>query len=98
MPVYTYRCENCNNQFDQQQSFSEEPLNICPECKKRALRKIYRPAQVLFKGSGYYVTDNRSSSKSRINNSKDSSSSDNGKSEKKSEAKTEKKETKKKST
>ncbi|MEK6222863.1 MAG: zinc ribbon domain-containing protein [Chloroflexota bacterium] len=59
MPVYTYHCENCEREFDKRQSFAEEALKKCPSCTKEALRKVYKPAQVVFKGSGYYVTDNR---------------------------------------
>lgn len=57
MPVYTYRCENCGHEFDRQQSFDDSPLKVCPECRKHALQKVYRAAGVVFKGSGFYVTD-----------------------------------------
>ena len=62
MPIYTYRCENCGVQFDRRQSFNDEPLKICPECQKEALRKVYLPVGIVFKGSGFYATDNRSPS------------------------------------
>jgi putative FmdB family regulatory protein len=62
MPIYTYRCENCGVQFDHTQKFTDEPLKRCPECNKRALRKIYTPVGVVFKGSGFYATDHRSPS------------------------------------
>ena len=62
MPVYTYRCENCGVEFDRQQKFSDEPLKKCPECSKRSLNKVYKPARIVFKGSGFYATDNRSAS------------------------------------
>lgn len=62
MPVYTYRCENCGVQFDRQQSFSDLPLTRCPECSKKALRKVYTPVGIVFKGSGFYATDHRSPS------------------------------------
>jgi putative FmdB family regulatory protein len=62
MPVYTYRCENCGVQFDQQQSFSDEPLTRCPECNKKALRKVFQPVGIVFKGSGFYATDHHSPS------------------------------------
>jgi putative FmdB family regulatory protein len=61
MPVYTYHCENCGHEFDRQQSFTENALKICPSCKKHTLQKVYRPAGIVFKGSGYYVTDARKS-------------------------------------
>ncbi len=79
MPMYTYRCENCENQFDQHQSFSEEPLVQCPECNKLALQKVYKPIRVVFKGSGYYVTDNKAKSSTSRNGKTDSS--ENGKTE-----------------
>ena len=62
MPIYTYRCENCGVQFDRRQSFNDEPLLVCPECQKEALRKVYLPVGIVFKGSGFYATDNRSPS------------------------------------
>ncbi|MGB9639657.1 MAG: FmdB family zinc ribbon protein [Anaerolineales bacterium] len=62
MPIYTYRCENCGIQFEQQQRFSDPPLVRCPECKKNALRKVYTPVGIVFKGSGFYATDHRSPS------------------------------------
>ncbi|UYN90519.1 MAG: zinc ribbon domain-containing protein [Anaerolineales bacterium] len=57
MPVYTYRCDNCGHEFDRQQSFEDSPLKVCPECRKHTLNKVYRAAGVVFKGSGFYVTD-----------------------------------------
>jgi putative FmdB family regulatory protein len=49
-------------QFDRRQSFNDEPLKVCPECQKEALRKVYLPVGIVFKGSGFYATDNRSPS------------------------------------
>ncbi|MDH3944083.1 MAG: hypothetical protein OEV06_08330 [Anaerolineae bacterium] len=62
MPSYTYRCDNCGHEFDRQQSFSDNPLKKCPQCSKLALHKVYKPARVVFKGSGFYSTDHRSTS------------------------------------
>src|SRR5450830_934063 len=62
MPVYTYRCSNCGVQFEKQQSFSDQSLIRCPECGKRALKKIYLPVGIVFKGSGFYATDHHSPS------------------------------------
>ena len=62
MPVYTYRCENCGVQFERQQSFSDEPLKVCPECRRRTLKKVISPVRVVFKGSGFYATDHKSPS------------------------------------
>jgi len=62
MPVYTYRCENCGVQFDQKQGYDDPTLTICPECEEEALHRVYRPVGIVFKGSGFYATDNRSPS------------------------------------
>lgn len=62
MPVYTYRCENCGVQFDEAQKFTDDPLVKCPECGKKSLRKVFQPVGIVFKGSGFYATDHKSSS------------------------------------
>ncbi len=62
MPIYTYRCENCGIQFDRRQKFEDVPLTVCPDCEEVALRKVFQPVGILFKGSGFYSTDNRSPS------------------------------------
>ena len=62
MPVYTYRCENCGVRFDHTAKFSDPPLNRCPECGKKALKKVYLPVGIVFKGSGFYATDHKSPS------------------------------------
>jgi len=62
MPIYTYRCESCGFQFEKKQKFSDPPLTRCPECEKKELRKVYTPVGIVFKGSGFYATDNRSPS------------------------------------
>jgi putative FmdB family regulatory protein len=66
-----YRCENCGFQFEQQQKFSDNPLKICPECEQEALRKIYFPIGIVFKGSGFYSTDNRSTKGLGLSKSKE---------------------------
>ncbi len=71
MPTYTYQCENCGIRFDQYQSFSEEPLTICPECAEATLRKVYTPVGIVFKGKGFYATDNRSPSGQSYSSDKD---------------------------
>jgi putative FmdB family regulatory protein len=75
MPVYTYHCDNCDNEFEKYQSFSEDSLTTCPKCNQETLRKVYTPALVVFKGSGFYVTDTKSSSATlSSNNHKDNHS------------------------
>jgi putative FmdB family regulatory protein len=58
MPTYSYKCEECGIQFDRFQHFSEEPLRICPECEG-TVRRVIQPVGIIFKGKGFYVTDNR---------------------------------------
>lgn len=60
MPIYTYRCKECNHQFEQRQHMSEEPLTLCPVCAG-SIRRVVNSVGVVFKGSGFYVTDNRGS-------------------------------------
>jgi putative FmdB family regulatory protein len=70
MPVYTYRCDSCGVQFERHQSFHDAPLKICPECRKKSLRKVITPTKIIFKGSGFYATDHKSSSGSEPRESK----------------------------
>ena len=60
MPTYTYTCTTCNNHIEKRQSFTDPPLTTCEECGG-TLRKIIHPVGIVFKGSGWYVTDSRSS-------------------------------------
>ncbi len=69
MPIYTYRCKNCGAQIERHQSFDDLPLTTCPECRKKTLRKVIGPTRVIFKGSGFYATDNKSASGSKSSNS-----------------------------
>jgi putative FmdB family regulatory protein len=62
MPTYTYKCNKCGYRFDQFQHFADDPLEICPSCQELALRKVYQPVGIVFKGKGFYATDNRSPS------------------------------------
>ncbi|MBN2463537.1 MAG: FmdB family transcriptional regulator [Dehalococcoidia bacterium] len=60
MPVYQYLCPKCNLKFDLKQSFSDESIVTCPKCQNGA-RRLFSPVPVIFKGSGFYSTDNRKS-------------------------------------
>ena len=62
MPVYTYRCDNCGIQFDEKEGFNDPTKTTCPECEEESLHRVYRPVGIVFKGSGFYATDNRSPS------------------------------------
>lgn len=61
MPTYAYRCEKCGVEFERFQKFSDKPLTKCPECKGK-VRRVPQAAGVVFKGSGWYITDSKSSS------------------------------------
>ena len=69
MPTYQYACTECGEQLEVVQKFSDEPLTVCPSCQGR-LRKVFSPVGVVFKGSGFYKTDSRSSSKSSTSSPK----------------------------
>ena len=56
MPTYEYECKSCNN-FEVFQAMTDEPLKTCPTCGKEVRRLIFGGAGVIFKGSGFYVTD-----------------------------------------
>jgi putative FmdB family regulatory protein len=74
VPTYSYACTECGNRFDAVQAFSDDALTTCPKCSGR-LRKLFGSVGVVFKGSGFYRTDNRESSKSSSNGSAKSSES-----------------------
>ena len=57
MPTYEYECKKCSYNFEVFQSMSDEPLKICPKCGKEVRRLIFGGTGVIFKGSGFYVTD-----------------------------------------
>jgi len=60
MPIYEYECRSCGKRFDRRQSFQDEPIRVCPECGGET-RRVFQPAGVIFKGSGWYITDSRKS-------------------------------------
>jgi putative FmdB family regulatory protein len=58
MPTYEYACSACGHEFEAVQSFSDAAITECPECKGE-VRKVYSNVGVVFKGSGFYKTDSR---------------------------------------
>jgi putative FmdB family regulatory protein len=58
MPIYLYECDSCGVRFERLQRMCEEPLTECPECDGH-VHRVIQPVGVIFKGSGFYVTDNR---------------------------------------
>ena len=63
MPTYEYECTSCGQHIEVFQRISEDPLTTCGVCGGR-LRKVFHPAGIVFKGSGFYATDSRSGSRS----------------------------------
>ena len=91
MPIYEYECTNCGHRFERHQRVSDDPVTICPKCTGY-VRRVFHAVGVIFKGSGFYVTDNRRSSTGSARKEKSSdSASANGSGESKdtSSAKTE---------
>ena len=96
MPTYQYACTECGHAFDQFQSFSDDALTECPECRGR-LRKVFNAVGVVFKGSGFYRNDSRDkkssavTSESKSDSTSDTKSDSRTSSDTKSETKSEKK-------
>lgn len=61
MPVYAYRCDSCGVQFERMQRFTDDPVEVCPECENQAVTRLIQPAGIIFKGSGWYVKDSKGS-------------------------------------
>jgi putative FmdB family regulatory protein len=57
MPLYEYECSACGNRFEQIQRFSDPPVDVCPRCGERSVRKLLSSPAIQFKGSGWYITD-----------------------------------------
>ena len=60
MPIYEYECTQCQHRFELRQGFHDKPRAECPQCKKKA-KRVFHPSPIIFKGSGFYVTDHRKS-------------------------------------
>lgn len=70
MPIYEYKCKSCEYVFEKMQSANEDPVRSCPSCGGE-VKRLFSPAGLIFKGSGFYITDSRKESKKT---EKDSSS------------------------
>lgn len=81
MPTYGYRCESCQQEFDVWQRMTDEPGATCPTCGGKGKRQFF-PAGLVFKGSGFYVTDSRGSVPSTSSSSSNGSSEGGGKTSK----------------
>jgi putative FmdB family regulatory protein len=60
MPIYEYECRACRQRFEKLQSINDEPIRVCPNCGGET-RRVLQPVGVIFKGSGWYITDSRKS-------------------------------------
>ena len=82
MPTYEYRCRDCGEDLEVQQSFTEDSLTVCPSCGG-SLRKLFGNVGISFKGTGFYKNDSRSSgsSTSKSGSSGSGGSSDGGSSD-----------------
>lgn len=65
MPVYEYECEQCGTHFERIQSVRDEPIRRCPQCSG-TVHKVFHPAGIIFKGSGWYITDSRKSTSGAV--------------------------------
>ena len=65
MPTYEYRCKSCGYEFEELQSIKDKSLSICPKCTKPSLKRLLSSgAGLVFKGSGFYLTDYKKSNTS----------------------------------
>ncbi|MBI9106024.1 MAG: hypothetical protein JEZ04_04715 [Spirochaetales bacterium] len=65
MPTYEYECKECGHRFEAFQNMSDDPLTECESCSSEVKRLIFGGTGVIFKGSGFYVTDNKGKAKSQ---------------------------------
>lgn len=90
MPLYQYRCRECGYELETRQKFSDDPLETCPNCgAETGLFRVVQPTGIVFKGSGFYVTDSQGNRESVNGAPKKSADDTSGKSESKSETSTE---------
>jgi putative FmdB family regulatory protein len=91
MPLYEYQCDECGIRFERRQRITADAISVCPECGG-SVHRLYFPVGIVFKGSGFYVTDNRSkNSTTRKLSEKSSEKSESSKSTSSSETKAESK-------
>jgi putative FmdB family regulatory protein len=82
MPTYEYKCDACGNEFEKFQSITSDPIRKCPKCGKNKVRRLISAgAGLIFKGSGFYITDYRD------NGYNESKKADNASSEKSADSK-----------
>jgi putative FmdB family regulatory protein len=69
MPTYEYICRDCGYEFEEFQSISADPITVCPKCKGKVERKISSGGGLIFKGSGFYITDYKNKGKAEAKKS-----------------------------
>jgi putative FmdB family regulatory protein len=73
MPTYWYRCQKCKHEFEEFQKISDSPVKRCPKCGGLVMRVITGGAGLIFKGSGFYITDYRPESYKKAESAEKSS-------------------------
>ncbi|MFN3135069.1 MAG: FmdB family zinc ribbon protein [Candidatus Kryptonium sp.] len=76
MPVYEYQCDSCGYIFEEFHGVNDEPLKICPKCGGSVRRKISAGVGLIFKGSGFYITDYKRGNSSKSESKSEASKSD----------------------
>jgi putative FmdB family regulatory protein len=61
MPNYVYKCQSCSQLHEMGQSYDARPIESCPHCGRKQLKRIIQPIALVFRGNGWYQTDNRKS-------------------------------------
>jgi|TARA_B110000967_G_scaffold167055_1_gene175388 putative FmdB family regulatory protein len=74
MPIYEYKCSNCEHQFELIQKFSDQPAETCPECSAKSIQKLVSAPSFRLKGGGWYETDFKTGAKKNIVDTKDGKS------------------------
>lgn len=69
MPIYEYECTKCSSRFELKRHFGENSGAVCPDCKGEA-RRVFSPVPILFKGTGFYVTDNAAAARNSFSRGK----------------------------
>ncbi|RZO12459.1 MAG: zinc ribbon domain-containing protein [SAR86 cluster bacterium] len=74
MPIYEYKCLKCEHQFEVIQRFSDNPVETCPACNRKTVKKLVSAPSFRLKGGGWYETDFKTGSKKNIVDTKDEKS------------------------
>ena len=74
MPIYEYKCSKCEHQFEVIQRFSDNPVETCPACNRKTVKKLVSAPSFRLKGGGWYETDFKTGSKKNIVDTKNEKS------------------------